>query len=351
MGNGVPGRGEGRPFRPSSIDGLNRWVGRLTIPAWITFVVFGFVLVGVQLLFLWPEAGLEETELLPVVIYNGLFTSYLLALIYLLDNRAVSSLSGMRSALDTTASEFEAWAYRLATMPSPLPLAVGLTMVVVVVLMERLSTTPVRYAALEQLRTFGVVFQIVDKSSAFLFGVFIYHTIRQLRLVSRINSSYVRISLFDHRPLQAFSTLTASTAVGLLVGIYGWMLINPDLLADPVIFGFIAVMTVLAVVIFVWPLYGVHRRMGAAKEEALREIDRRFDVVFSMFNERVDAGDYAAIERLNGAIASLEIEHARISAIPTWPWRPETVRFVLVAIGLPLILEIVLFFVGQALGS
>jgi len=236
-------------------------------------------------------------------------------------------------------------------MPSPLPLAVGLTMVVVVVLMERLSAAPIRYAALEQLRTFGVVFQVVDKSSAFLFGVFIYHTVRQLRLVNEIHSSHVRVNLFDRGPLLAFSTLTASTAVGLLVGVYGWILINPDLLTDPVIFGFIAITTILAVFVFAWPLYGVHRRMERAKERALQEIDARFAAIFSRLNEGIDADDYGAVERLNGAIASLDVQRDRISAIPTWPWRPETVRFVLAAIGLPLILEIVLFFVGQTLGS
>ena len=44
-------------------------------------------------------------------------------------------------------------------------------------------------------------------------------SIRQLRLVNVINSNYVRISLFHLGPLQAFSKLTASTAVGLVIGV------------------------------------------------------------------------------------------------------------------------------------
>jgi hypothetical protein len=350
MADAIPTTGKERPFKPSLIDRFNNWVGELPTPAWLTFVIFGFALVVVQLLSLWLEGGLQERELLPVVIFNGLFTPYLLALINLLDSQALSALNSMRSALDTTESEFEAYDHRLSTMPFPLPLVVGTTMVVLVVLMERFTATPVRYEALGQFRIFGVVFQLVDKSSAFLFGVFITHTIRQLRLVSGIHANHLRVNMFDRRPLQAFSTLTASTAVGLLVGVYGWMVINPDLLMDPVIFGFIAIMTVLAVVVFAWPLYGVHRQMVVAKERALREIDRRSQAVFSAFNERIDAGDYAAIERWNAVIASLDIQHSRISAIPTWPWRPESVRFLLAAIALPLILEILLFLVEGAFG-
>lgn len=351
MGETSTAIGQARPFRPSLIDRFDNWVERLPTNAWVFFVVFGLVLIGVQLLFLWLEGGLQEADLLPIIIYNGLFTPYLLALVHMLDNRAVSALRSMSSALDTTESELEAYEYRLSTMPFPLPLVVGLTMLALVILMEQLSTTPIRYGALDQFRAFGVVFQIVDKSSAFLFGVLIVHTVRQLRLVNDIHAKRVRVNLFDRGPLQAFSTLTASTAVGLLVGVYGWMLINPDLWTDPLIFGAIAIITLLAVSVFVWPLLGVHRRMERAKERTLHEIDARFEGVFSTFNQGVDAADYGAIETLNGAIASLEIQRERVHAIPTWPWRPETVRFMLAAIAIPLILEIVLFFVGQALGS
>jgi hypothetical protein len=214
-----------------------------------------------------------------------------------------------------------------------------------------LSTTPIRYAVLDQSRIFGIVFQGVDKSSAFLFGVFIAHTISQLSLVNAINANHARVNLFDLGPLQAFSTLTASTAVGLLVGVYGWMAINPDLWTDPVIFGFIAIITVLAVSVFVWPIYGVHRLIAVAKERALGETDRRFEAVFSKFNtEFPDDDDYSAVESLSGTISSLEVQRSRFMAIPTWPWRPETARLVLAAIALPLVLEVLLFFVGQALG-
>ncbi|MGD9030676.1 MAG: hypothetical protein PVG25_12785, partial [Anaerolineae bacterium] len=294
-----------RPYNPSLIDRFNDWVAGLPIPAWALFGLLGLELIVVQGAFLWLEGGLQHGELLPIIIFNALFTPFLLALIYLLDNQAVTALNAMRPVLATTEPGFDRYAYRLSTMPFPLPLVIGLSMVVLVVLMEQLATTPLPYAALERSRIFAVVFQVVDKSSAFLFGVFIFHTIRQLRLVTAINANHVRISLFNLRPLQAFSTLTASTAVGLVVGVYGWMLINPELWADPVILGFVVIISILAVAVFVWPLYGVHRLMVAAKERALHEIDHRFEAVFSAFNVALRDGDYAATEELSGTIASL----------------------------------------------
>jgi hypothetical protein len=79
----------------------------------------------------------------------------------------------------------------------------------------------------------------------------------------------------------------------------------------------------------------------------LHEIDLRFETLFATFNQHLQEGDYDAIEPLNGTISSLEIQHRKIVAIPTWPWRPETARFALGAIALPLILTILQLLVTQ----
>lgn len=339
-----------RPYRSSWIDRFDDGVKRLPVRAWIFYVVFGMVLIGVQMLFLALGGGLQETALVPVVVFNGLFTPFLLALISFLDNQAVTALDAMSTVLDTTPSELAHYRYMLSNMPSRPSLVVGLTVVGFAILMEQLWVTPVRYAALEQLPIFTIVFQIVDKSSAFLFGVFIYHTIRQLRLVSTINGNHIRINLYHLGPLRAFSRVTASTAVGLVVGVYGWMVINPDLLRDPVVFGFVGFITILAIVVFVLPLLGVHRRMEREKAEMLHALDLDFEAVFAEFNQAFREDDYPVIERLNGTIASLEIQQNRIRAIPTWPWKPETAQFVFAAIAIPSVLAILQFFVERAMG-
>jgi hypothetical protein len=71
----------------------------------------------------------------------------------------------------------------------------------------------------------------------------------------------------------------------------------------------------------------------------LHRIDQQFVAAFAAFNQRFQDGDYAAMEGLNATIASLEIQHNKVKAIPTWPWRPETVRSVLAVIALPPVLS------------
>lgn len=350
MPNTTTGNGEERPYKPSWIDRFTNWVEKLPVPAWVFYAGLGVALLLCQMLFLWLDGGLAKAQvLLPVIIFNAFFVPFPLALIQFLDNQAVTALNSMRPTVEMTQAEFDEVQYKLSNMPSRATLIAGLAMLVFAILMERLWIAPVRFAALEQLPVFAIVFHIIDKSPAFLLGALIYHTIRQLRLVNTIHSKHLRISLFNLRPLQAFSKLTASTAVGLVIGVYAWMLINPELLADPVSIGFVGAFTILAVAVFVWPLYGVHRLMEMEKESMLHQIDLHFERVFAEFDGRFRDDDYAAIERLNGTISSLEIQHRRIRAIPTWPWRPETARFALTAIALPLILTILQFIVAQAL--
>ena len=131
---------------------------------------------------------------------------------------------------------------------------------------------------------------------------------------------------------------------------YGWMLINPELLADPMSLGVVGAFTVLAVVVFVWPLFGAHRLIEMEKRRVLHELDLRFEAAFSKFDDAFRDDDGAAVDRLNGMIASLEIQHKRITGIPTWPWRPETARWALTAIALPLILTILQLLAVQAFG-
>jgi hypothetical protein len=349
MTNTTTAKSEARPYKPSWIDRSTDWVDNLPLRARDFYVGLGLALILCQMLFLWLDGGLQAEALLPVIIFNGLVTPFLVGLIHLLDNQAVAALKAMRPTLEMTVPEFDEFQYRLSSMPSRVPLMAGLTMMVIAILTERLGGAPTRYAALEQLPTFAVVYHLFDKLSAFVFGIVIYHTIRQLHLVNSIHSKHTRISLFNMGPLQSFSKLTATTAVGLVVGVYAWILINPEFLTNPITLGFSGSVTILAVAVFVWPLLGAHRRMEMEKARMLHDIDLHFEAVSSKLDQRLRDEDYSAIERLNGTIASLEIRHKRIAAIPTWPWRPETARFVLAAVALPLVLTVLQFLAERAL--
>ena len=339
-----------QPYPPSWIDRFAEWVETLPIKEWVFYLCLVFILIMVQVIFLLLAGGGQVVALYPLIIFNGLATSFLLGLIHFLDKQAIKALNSSRPVLDLDEAEFDQIQYRLSNMPASGTLISGLTILIIAVLIERLAIAPLRYEIVAQFPIFSIVYHIIDKSSAFLLGVFIYHTIRQLRLVNEINLNYIHISLVNLEPLQASSKLTAATAVGLVVGVYGWMLINPELLGDPVTLGFTLINSILAVVVFVWPLYGVHQRMEMEKEKLLQDVNLHFETIFSQFNQRLTENDFNDLDRLNRTISSLEIQHQRIKSIPTWPWKPETARIALTAIALPIILAILQILLEQAFG-
>lgn len=307
------------------------------------------MLILVQVLAFRMERNAASGSLLPVIVFNSMATPFLLGLIHVLDRRAVAALNSLRPVLQSEGSEIDAHEYALSNMPTIPPWIAGLVMLFTALLMEQLTTGPVRYAVLDSLSVFPVVFHVIDKSSAFLFGVFLYHTVRQLRLVSRINVHHVHINLFNLKPLQAFSRLTASTAIGMLVFVYGWLLINPDLLADPIILLFAVLISAMTALVFILPLWGIHRLIDAEKARAVHEIDLGFEAAFSKFNRYFKEDDYTSIDRLNGIIASLEVQQRKVSAIPTWPWGLQTARVAFSAIAGPLTIMILQLIIQRLL--
>jgi hypothetical protein len=82
-------------YQPSWIDRLTDWVKGLPMRACVFYVGVGFVLILIQMLFLWLEGGPRFALLLPVIVFNALMIPYSLALIHLLDNQAVTALDSM----------------------------------------------------------------------------------------------------------------------------------------------------------------------------------------------------------------------------------------------------------------
>lgn len=336
-------------YPPSLIDRLTEWVAERMQAEWAFYAGLGIALVGLQIFFLWLDEGLHFDTLFPVIAYNGLAIAFVLALIQYLDAQAVAALEAMGRALTLDTREAQALGYRIATMPSSPALLAGLGTVALLVATELGGSVPLRYAVLDALPLFTVVYQILDKVGAFCTGVLIYHTVRQLGWVHTTLSSHTQIDLFNPKPLYAFSKLTGSTAIALILAVYGWMLLNPELLASPMGLGGTLALTLLALLVFVWPLLGAHRLMEREKERTLHEVDHLFQSNFASFNQKLQDQDFPALERLNPILASLEIQQTKIKALPTWPWRMETVRSVLAAVVLPLVVRLLQFLADQAL--
>jgi len=180
-------------------------------------------------------------------------------------------------------------------------------------------------------------------------SLYAFHSYRQLRLVIWLYAERARVDLHNLAPLRSFSTLTAHTAIGMLLVLSGAVLITPEGLVS---FWLVAALLFagLAVLTFVLPLTGLNRQLVRAKARELAEIARRWEAVMAELYRLIDRGDLAVADRLNGTLAALERGRTALERIPTWPWRPETLRGMVGALVLPIMIFIVQRVLGRLLG-
>jgi hypothetical protein len=222
----APERVDGYPPYPAGVvDRFLGWVDRLRVPAWF----FYLLLLAVLILIFNGLAWIDGTARLGTVeLYRSsvpVYPVFVLALIQYLNRVARRSLAAFRPALGAIDKDYERLEYELVTLPRRgtwATLALSLIFTAAYI-----SFTPYLVALIRRSPWVAIVESMVY---AFVFGmiaVYFYHTVRQLRMVSRIHASATDVNLFRLTPLYAFSGLTAQTGIGLLLMNYFGVLTDP----------------------------------------------------------------------------------------------------------------------------
>jgi hypothetical protein len=325
------------PYPVSWFDRLTATIDRLPGPYWAPYLVAGLLYLGVVGLVVW-QSGRPFT---PGAVFTNVLPFYGFWLIHYLNRRAAWSLERFRAAFTGTERELQSVRWRLTTLPARPALAVSLAALLLGIAsslswnsfspLENLLGTLAYYATM----AFG--------------GLYAYHAIRQLRLVTALYAGRARVNLHNVAPLYSFSTLSAHTAIGMLLILSGAVLLTPEgliggLLVGAFLFGVLAVLT------FLLPLAGLHGRLAEAKEQELRDNSRRWQACTAELYGRVDRGDWAKADRLNATLTALERGRTAIERVPTWPWRPETLRSMAAALLLPVVIWLLQFGLARFLG-
>ncbi len=340
------------PYPPSWVDQLTDWIDRLPLPGWMTYMAVWLVLVSVVTVVHWADGSYPVGTVHPLHLVLAATTPYALALIYHLDGVASDALVRFRPALDISDDDYAALGYQLTNLPGRKTVIASLVTIAVVLL--SLILPPDSWWRPAALRTTNLA-RGIDLALTVLMwwttGAFIYHTAHQLRLVSRIYSEYTRVSLFGLIPLYAFSVLSARTAVGILIPLYAWFLAIPDTFGRTGNVILAIVGNGLAGLIFVWPLLGVHRLLDDEKERLQAETAQRYEAARAELHRRLDRGELDDIEKLIKGMDGLEIDHKVLSRISTWPWAPDTPRWLVAALLFPLIVWVSQWLMQRLLGA
>jgi hypothetical protein len=326
------------PYRPSWVDYLIHAIDRLPIPAWAFYVL---LLAGL-LLFVnavdWIGGLYRPGTINPAQSGYAVYIVYMLAMMHYLNRVARSKLAAFRPALDMDEPAYLRLRHQLTTLPAREAALAGLVGLGFVVFLYASEVPGSGMATMSP--AFLVGRFLIEGSTFALLAVLIYHTIHQLRLVSRIHAMASRIDLFEPAPLYAFSHLTARTGIGLVVLTVFSFIVDPSINVLGV--ALTALVLVVAAGAFVLPLEGMHSRIVVEKYRLQLEANRRMKATLSQLHRSVDEGDLSRADGLNKTLESLQLERDAIAKMPTWPWEPGTLRGFSAALLVPIVLWLII---------
>lgn len=326
------------PYAPSWVDRFTDWLDRRSGPAWLYYLTTMTVLIVAYLLVLWWRGFFPAVSPVTGILLVVSTTIYLSATHYL-DHAACDAMERFRPSLEAPASRVAELEYCLTTMPARTVwivtlLGAGGGSVIVAMMLSGTAVYPGLFYSESIAAGFleGTMWILV----CITFGIFAYHTIHQMRAVSAIYAELTRVDVFNQEPLHAFARLAAYTAVIMMLVQYLWFTIGLTGIALAFAFAFLAVAVVLAVSLFFWPLYGIHRLLVAKKAQLQRDAGHRLEKSLQMYAEAFNQGDMPAMGNIGAAMKNAEHERQLVTSIPTWPWPPGLVRGTLTAVLLPL---------------
>jgi hypothetical protein len=303
------------------------------------------------------------------VLIASFLAPYAVGLIHYLDRSAAQAMKSFFPALRDPDS-YGALSYILTTLPPRLALlgglmglAVGFVLVVGAVLLVPLPATagPARPDLFTLLVVgFGQLFGTGSTTASYALtlavlilnwwvgGVLILHTVRRLTLVARFYARHTEVDLFKQGPLYALSRLTAQTTIGAILVVYSVASVR-QYMTQPFGLVTVAAIVILAAASFLFPLLRVHQILVGEKARLLDAIADRLRTSGAELHGRIDRGQLRGMHDLNKALAGLEIEHKMIAAMPTWPWQPETFRWVLAVMILPVAIWVIQLLIQRAL--
>ena len=349
-----------RPYAPSWVDRVTDWVRGLRLHYPIVYLVPVVVLFGITTAIKWADgsyqaayeagnhAGLYKFGpfyFYPFHVVPELVAFYALALIHYLDDVAQRALETYCPAMKIEEKSYRDLEYRLTTLPALSAFLASLAGAVFAGLVL-LALGYLLPQFMERLLLFTSPAATAIESAVFVllwwvWGALIYHTVRQLRLVSQIYNGYTRIDLFNLDPLYAFSWLTARTGIGWVAATYAFILTAPGLLENPITLGIMAFNILFAVIAFGWPLVGIHRKLEYAKSERVYAANKSFEALSTELRRRTDAGDFTRMVEIKDGMEAVSREREILSQVHTWPWQRETVGGLSTALFLPVIIWVI----------
>ncbi len=335
------------PYPPSWVDRLIDRIDSLPVAAWILYLAVFIIVTVVANVFFWFEGLASVGQFDPYANSAGAYLLIGYGAIHYLDRATTRAWATFRPALTLDDEAADRVAYELTTMPArPTLGATILGLLIGVVYLASQYGKPLDLEGEPVTFIFGSVVSLVGYAGT---TTFIYHSLRQLRLISRMSRHLASVDLLHLERLHAFARVTAMTGIVLLAIGYLAVPTNPYASSNPAVIAFFIATIGLAIASFVVPLYGIHDAIVAEKWRRLEAVNRLLDLALADLHRRAEERDLSEADAVNKHISSLLAEREVLARTPTWPWGTETLRGFVTALVLPVLVWLVLRLLGQAM--
>ena len=337
-------------YMTSFTDRFMRWVQRLPLPYWLTYLLFFLLQSLLILAVVWATGWLPLFKFSPLIFLFPFWLWGPLAMITYLNVVAQDALSGFRPLLDVDDAQLKKLQDEFTAMPMRGVILSGVLWAIVYVMLTFIFYNAF-YVSYRVGNLLGTVIIIEGLVSYTIGGVIYYHSFRQLILVRRTVKMVKEFNLFQLNPVYSFSALTAQTGIAWMVLLSFTLLVYPLQVSNLPILVILGLQVFLAVGAFVLPVWILNRRLVLARRKLLIEINLRIQKTAELLHRCVDENNLDESPQLNNALNGLNIERGVVLSISTWPWRTNTLTGFLSATGLPLILVILQIIVKKWLGG
>lgn len=340
------------------IQGPSTWVDRLAlriarsgVPEPVVYSSGALGLYALMTLSQWSAGSYPVGSLSGIEAVMVGAIAFLPWMIGAINRSAVVALDRVRPLLGMGDEAFAELKHRVVDTPGWLDL--GVAAIWVVALLVRLLVDPTVARTIDvdgegPGALFGILILVLFVLVASAYVVKVAHLALWLR---RLSSAEMTVSLWELGPLHGLSILTARMALGIVASVLALFLARRDSLSDPAAIAAVLSGSAIAAAVFVLPLLRIHDRLVAEKGHLRAAGARTMEEAVIGLHRAIEAGDLASMDAHYKAVAAVEIELRTISAIPTWPWLPDTFRWVAGALMFPIVLFVVQWLIGRMLGT
>ena len=336
--------------RPGAVSRFLVWTDGLPGHGWWVFPALAALLFAWAHAILWTTGRLQFGAISPVIAVGIVYGPFLLGVLAAANFVSKRSLVAFWPATGWPDDDRAGWAAAFVDTPGPwgwvalligIPLAIGSFLSAPTDLLGQGSDRVVLLVAYLPALVLGYSMS----PAAFV------HTLRQLRLVSRIHQEATAIDPFDRGPVYAFSRLTVLTGLGyVLVGYYSLTLNGAFTAGNLLAVGALVFSLVVGIGTFVVPLWGIHERLVDEKAILVRGVDDRVGRIAAEMYRRIDAGEFDGSKVMSDALGGVTTLRERIQRLPTWPWPPQLLRGFVSALILPLLIYVLTRLVSTRFG-